>query len=186
MDIKIKGITRDIMAAALDQAKEGRIHILGIMNEELSKPRVELSPHAPQMRTIKVLPNKVRDIIGKGGATIKALAQDTGASVDVSDDGSVKIFAKTRESLETAITKIEAITADVENGKTYDGTVVKLMDFGVFINLMPGKDGLLHISEMGDGIDSPEGVYSEGDKVSVTVVNVDRQGKIKLSLAASQ
>jgi polyribonucleotide nucleotidyltransferase len=185
MDIKIKGITRDIMAAALDQAKEGRIHILGIMNEELSTPRVELSPHAPQMRTIKVLPNKVRDIIGKGGATIKGLAQDTGASVDVSDDGSVKIFAKTRESLEMAISKIEAITADVENGKTYDGTVVKLMDFGVFINLMPGKDGLLHISQMGDGIDSPEGVYSEGDKVSVTVVNVDRQGKIKLSLAAS-
>ena len=186
MDIKIKGITRDIMAAALDQAKEGRLHILGIMNEELANSRVELSEHAPQMRVIKVAPGKIRDIIGKGGATIKALAQDTGASVDVSDDGSVKIFAQSKQSLEQALARIEEITLDVENGQTYEGTIVKLMDFGAFVNLIPGKDGLLHISEFDGDFDHPEEAYSEGEKVTVTVANVDRQGKIKLVLAKSE
>ena len=184
MDIKIKGITRDIMSAALSQAKEGRIHILSIMNEELSKPRVELSSHAPQMKIINIAPNKVRDVIGKGGATIKSISQETEASLDISDDGAVKIFAKSKEALNAAITKIETLTVDVESGKTYKGTVVKLMEFGAFVNLLPGKDGLLHISEMGDGVNSPDQLYNEGDKVSVTVVNVDRQGKIKLALSS--
>ncbi len=186
MDIKITGITRDIMVAALEQAKEGRQHILSIMNEELSKPRVELSKHAPQMKMIKVAPGKIRDIIGKGGATIKALAQDTGASVDVSDDGSVKIFALSKDSLEKAIERIEEIVLDVENGQTYEGTVVKLMDFGAFVNLIPGKDGLLHISEFDGDVERSEDAYSEGDKVTVTVANVDRQGKIKLVLANAE
>ncbi len=179
MDIKIKGITREIMQAALDQAKEGRLHILGIMNEVISEYKTETSAHAPQVEVISIDPSKIRDVIGKGGATVKGITEKTGASIDTSDNGDVKIFAKSKASLEAAIAEVEALTASAEVGQTYTGKVVKVLDFGAFVNILPGKDGLLPFSEL-ESLGINPNTLAEGKSLKVMVQNVDRMGKIKL------
>ena len=148
MDIKIDGITAEIMEKALAQAKDGRLHILGRMNETLSEPRQHMSDFAPRIITISIDPSKIRDVIGKGGATIRAITEETGASIDITDDGVVKIASVDKQAGLEARKKIEEITADVEVGKVYNGRVARLMDFGAFVTILPGKDGLVHISQI--------------------------------------
>ncbi len=185
MDIKIDGITKEIMAAALDQAKEGRLYILEKMNEVISETREELSDFAPRIVTIKVHPDKIRDIIGKGGATIRALTEATGASIDIDDDGTVKVASADNAAAEDAIERIKAITADVEVGATYEGKIVKIMDFGAFVNLLPGKDGLVHISQIcHERVEKVSDKLSEGEVIKVKVLEVDKQGRIRLSMKA--
>ncbi len=185
MDIKIDGITKEIMAAALEQAKEGRLHILEKMNEVISETREELSDFAPRIVTIKVHPDKIRDIIGKGGATIRALTEATGASIDIEDDGTVKVASADNAAAEDAIERIKAITADVEVGATYEGKIVKIMDFGAFVNLLPGKDGLVHISQIcHERVEKVSDKLSEGEVIKVKVLEVDKQGRIRLSMKA--
>jgi len=150
MDIKIDGITREIMETALAQAREGRLHILGEMNKVISKPRSEMSEHAPRVLTIKIDPEKIRDVIGKGGVTIRSITEETGAAIDVADDGTVKIFSVDRAAGEQARKRIELITADVQVGAIYEGKVVRLMDFGAFVQILPGRDGLVHISQISE------------------------------------
>ena len=183
MDIKIKGITRDIMSNALDQAKEGRLHILGIMNESLSASRNEVSENALQINTVKIPSDKIKDLVGKGGSNIRKIQDETGTTLDIANDGEVKIYASSKESLDKCVDMIAESIAFIENGQTFEGTVVKLMEFGAFVNLMPGKDGLLHISQLGDDIDDVSNVLQEGQKVNVTVANVDKGGKIKLVMS---
>ncbi len=181
MDIKISGITSEIMHEALEQALAGRLHILGEMNNALSEPRTELSRHAPRIVTMKVAEDKVRTIIGKGGSTIKGLIDSTGVSIDIDDQGTVQLFSPDAEALEEAQKQIKALVAEVEVGQTYQGKVTKIVDFGAFINLLPGKDGLLHISQIcSDRSQKVEEVLSEGDTVEVFVAGVDRQGRVKL------
>ena len=180
MDIKISGINRDIMANALEQAREGRQHILGIMNECLSAPRTELPDNTLQAHKVQIPADKIRDVVGKGGATIRKIQDDTGASLDIADDGQITIYASNRAALDSCLEKIAESIAYIENGQQFEGTVVKLMEYGAFVNLMPGKDGLLHISELGDNVTDVSSVVSEGQKINVTVANVDRNGKIKL------
>jgi polyribonucleotide nucleotidyltransferase len=181
MDIKIKGITREIMQAALDQAKEGRLHILGIMNEVISEYKLETSDNAPQVEVITIDPGKIRDVIGKGGVTIKGITEKTGASIDTSDNGEVKIFARSKDALNAAIEEIMALTASAEVGQTYNGKVVKVLDFGAFVNILPGKDGLLPFSEL-ESIGVNPNTMAEGKSMRVMVQNIDRMGKIKLTL----
>jgi len=181
MDIKIKGITREIMQAALDQAKEGRLHILGIMNEVISEYRSQTADDAPQVEILTVDPGKIRDIIGKGGATVKGISEKTGASIDTSDNGEVKVFAKNKNALQAAIDAITVITADAEIGQTYHGKVVKVLDFGAFVNILPGKDGLLAFADLEAAGIQPNTI-NEGKSMKVMVQNVDRMGKIKLAL----
>ncbi len=180
MDIKIKGITRKIMQAALDQAKEGRLHILGIMNEVISEYKLETSNNAPQVEVITIDPSKIRDVIGKGGVTIKGITEKTGASIDTSDNGEVKIFARSKDALNAAIEEIMALTASAEVGQTYNGKVVKVLDFGAFVNILPGKDGLLPFSEL-ESIGVNPNTMAEGKNMKVMVQNIDRMGKIKLA-----
>ena len=185
MDIKIKGITRDIMQAALAQAKQGRMHILNEMNAVIAKPRAEMSEHAPRILTIKIDPAKIRDVIGKGGSTIRQITEETGATIDITDDGVVKIASVDNAAGQEALRRVEAITADVEMGQIYEGTVQKLMDFGAFVNILPGKDGLVHISQISDErVESVSDKLTEGDRVKVKVLEVDRQGRIRLSMKA--
>ncbi len=185
MDIKIDGITKEIMAVALEQAKEGRLYILEKMNEVISETRKELSDFAPRIVTIKVHPDKIRDIIGKGGATIRALTEATGASIDIDDDGTVKVASADNAAAEDAIERIKAITADVEVGTTYEGKIVKIMDFGAFVNLLPGKDGLVHISQIcHERVEKVSDKLSEGEVIKVKVLEVDKQGRIRLSMKA--
>lgn len=185
MDIKIEGITREIMNAALEQAREGRLHILEQMNKVLAKPREEMSEHAPRYITFKIHPDKIRDVIGKGGATIRAITEETGATVDISDDGTIKVASVDRAAGLEAQRRIEEITADVEVGKIYEGRVVKLMDFGAFVTILPGKDGLVHISQISEErVQSVADKLSEGDLVKVKVLEVDKQGRIRLSMKA--
>lgn len=185
MDIKIDGITKDIMQVALQQAKEGRLHILGIMNNALSKPREELSEHAPRIITIKIHPDKIRDVIGKGGAVIRALTEETGTTIDISEDGIVKIASVDGAAGQEAARRINMITADAEVGGIYEGTVVKLVEFGAFVNILPGKDGLLHISQIShERVENVADKLSEGQKVRVKVLEVDKQGRIRLSSKA--
>ncbi|WP_116963509.1 polyribonucleotide nucleotidyltransferase [Fastidiosibacter lacustris] len=179
MDIKIKGITREIMHAALEQAKEGRLHILGIMNEVISEYKMQTADNAPQVEIITIDPAKIRDVIGKGGVTIKGITEKTGASIDTSDNGEVKIFARSKDALNAAIAEIEALTASAEIGQTYSGKVVKALDFGVFVNILPGKDGLLPFSEL-ENIGVNPNTMTEGKTLKVMVQNIDRMGKIKL------
>lgn len=181
MDIKIKGITREIMQAALAQARDGRLHILGIMNEVISEYKKTMSDAAPQIHIMNVDPSKIRDIIGKGGATVKGIAERTGASIDTSDDGEVKVFAKNKTSLDAAIAEIEVIIAVPEVGNTYDGKVVKVLDFGAFVNILPGKDGLLSFSDLESQGVNPMTI-TEGKSVKVIVQAIERQGKVKLAL----
>lgn len=181
MDIKIAGITNEIMEQALDQALAGRIHILGIMNNALAEHRGELSQHAPRITTMKVAEDKIRTIIGKGGATIKGLIESTGVSIDIDDTGVIQLFSPDKEALEEAQKQIKALIAEIEVGQTYQGKVSKIVDFGAFINLLPGKDGLLHISQIcNDRSQKIESVLQEGQEIEVHVTGVDKQGRVKL------
>ena len=183
MDIKIKGITSEIMSKALDQAKEGRLHILDKMNEVLATPRNEMSDFAPRILTLKIDPAKIRDVIGKGGVTIRAITEETGAAIDITDDGLVKVASVDRVAGEKALKRIEDITAEVEVGRVYEGKVVRLMDFGAFVSILPGKDGLVHISQISeDRVEKVSDKLAEGDVVKVKVLEVDRQGRVRLSM----
>ena len=183
MDIKIDGITEEIMEIALAQALEARQHILGEMNKVLDKPRPEISENAPAMKVLNVHPDKIRDIIGKGGATIRAIVEETGADIDIEDDGSVRIYATDGEGMRAAVAKIEEITAEAEVGKIYEGKVARIVDFGAFITILPGKDGLLHISQIAEERVENVGDYlEEGQDVKVVCLDVDQRGRIKLSM----
>ncbi len=185
MDIKIDGITKEIMSAALAQAKEGRLHILEIMNEALAKPRSQMSDYAPRIVTFKVHPDKIRDIIGKGGVTIRAITEETGATIDITDDGTVKIASVDNAAGLEARRRIEQITADVEVGMIYSGRVAKLMDFGAFVTILPGKDGLVHISQISEErVENVSDKLKEGEMVKVKVLEIDKQGRIRLSMKA--
>jgi polyribonucleotide nucleotidyltransferase len=185
MDIKITGITKEIMHAALIQARDGRIHILDTMKQALEAPRAELSAWAPRMITIKIKPEKIRDVIGKGGAVIRALTEETGTTIDIQDDGTVTIACVSPEAGEAAKKRIEAITADVEVGRIYDGTVLKLLDFGAIVSVLPGKDGLLHISQIANERVNNVGDYlKEGQQVRVKVLEADDKGRLRLSMKA--
>ncbi|MEI6543869.1 MAG: polyribonucleotide nucleotidyltransferase [Methylococcales bacterium] len=183
MDIKIDGITAEIMKTALEQAKQGRLHILDEMNKALSSTRDEMSDFAPRIITFKIDPSKIREVIGKGGATIRSITEQTGASVDLTDDGIVKVASVDKAAGEEARRLIEEITAEVEVGKTYEGKVVRLMDFGAFVTILPGKDGLVHISQISDEhVDKVSDRLNEGDIVRVKVLEIDRQGRVRLSI----
>jgi polyribonucleotide nucleotidyltransferase len=185
MDIKIQGITREIMEIALGQAKDGRLHILGEMNKVIAAHRDEMSEHAPRMLSFKIDPEKIRDVIGKGGVTIRGITEETGASIDLSDDGWVKIFSVDKAAGEQAKKRIELITADVEVGAIYDGKVARLMDFGAFVTILPGRDGLVHISQIcEERVEKVSDKLKEGDVVRVKVLEVDKQGRIRLSMKA--
>ncbi len=181
MDIKITGITKSIMEQALEQAQAGRQHILGIMNNALAEHRGELSKHAPRILTMTVPEDKIRTVIGKGGATIKGLIESTGVSIDIDDKGVVQLFSPNTDALEEAQRQIKALIADVEVGQTYHGKVIKIVDFGAFINLLPGKDGLLHISQIcAERSHKVEDVLQEGQEIDVFVAGIDKQGRVKL------
>ncbi|MBH9343450.1 polyribonucleotide nucleotidyltransferase [Pseudomonas aeruginosa] len=183
MDIKINGITEEIMEIALGQALEARLNILGQMNQVIARPRAELSENAPTMLQMKIDSDKIRDVIGKGGATIRAICEETKASIDIEDDGSVKIYGETKEAAEAAKQRVLAITAEAEIGKIYVGKVERIVDFGAFVNILPGKDGLVHISQISDKrIDKVTDVLQEGQEVKVLVLDVDNRGRIKLSI----
>ncbi len=183
MDIKIEGITAEIMKTALAQAKQGRLHILGEMNKALSSTREQMSDYAPRIITFKIDPSKIREVIGKGGATIRGITEQTGASVDLTDDGIVKVASVDKAAGEEARRLIEEITAEVEVGKIYEGKVVRLMDFGAFVTILPGKDGLVHISQISDEhVDKVSDKLGEGDIVRVKVLEIDRQGRVRLSI----
>jgi len=185
MDIKINGITKEIMQVALDQAKEGRMHILGIMKGSIPNPRSDISAYAPRMITIKIKPEKIRDVIGKGGSVIRALTEETGTSIDIGEDGTVTIASVSSEGGELARRRIQEITAEVEVGKVYDGVVLKLLDFGAIVSLLPGKDGLLHISQIAnERVNSVADHLKEGQNVRVKVLEADEKGKVRLSMKA--
>ena len=185
MDIKVPGITREIMEVALSQARAGRLHILERMNAVLGEVRGEMSEYAPRITTIKIHPDKIRDVIGKGGATIRAITDETGAAIDIDDNGNVKIYSSDKTASDAARKRIEDITADVEVGKVYRGKVAKLMDFGAFVNILPGKDGLVHISQISnERVQNVSDKLSEGDFVKVKVLEIDRQGRVRLSMKA--
>jgi polyribonucleotide nucleotidyltransferase len=185
MDIKIDGITPEIMRVALEQAKEGRLHILGKMAEALPAPRKEMSDYAPRIISFTIDPSKIREVIGKGGATIRAITEETGASIDITDDGLVKVASVDKQAGMEAKRRIELITAEVEVGKVYEGKVVRLMDFGAFVTVLPGKDGLVHISQISDEhVEKVSDKLAEGDVVRVKVLEIDRQGRVRLSMKA--
>jgi polyribonucleotide nucleotidyltransferase len=185
MDIKIDGITREIMEIALAQAKEGRLHILATMGKAISKPRSEMSKYAPRIITFQIKQEKIREVIGKGGATIRAITEETGATVDISDDGVVKIASVDLIAGQEARRRIELITSDIEVGKIYEGKVVKLMDFGAFVTIPPGRDGLVHISQIAtERVEKVSDKLREGETVQVKVLEIDKQGRIRLSMKA--
>ncbi|MEO6927321.1 MAG: polyribonucleotide nucleotidyltransferase [Rhodanobacter sp.] len=185
MDIKIDGITEEIMKVALAQAKRGRLHILGEMAKALTEARSEMSEFAPRLITIKIHPDKIREVIGKGGATIRSITEETGTTIDINDDGTIIIGSVNREAGEAAKKRIEQITSDVEPGRIYEGKVAKLMDFGAFVTIMPGKDGLVHVSQISDErVEKVSDKLKEGDIVKVKVLEVDKQGRIRLSMKA--
>jgi polyribonucleotide nucleotidyltransferase len=183
MDIKINGITPEIMKVALEQAKAGRLHILGEMNKVIDKARPQMSEWAPTIVTIKIDPEKIRDVIGKGGAVIRQITEETGTTIDIENDGTVKIASVDAASGREALRRIELITADVEVGRVYEGKVVRLMDFGAFVAILPGRDGLVHISQISDErVERVSDKLKEGDVVKVKVLEVDRQGRVRLSM----
>ena len=185
MDIKVQGITKEIMQVALAQAKEGRLHILSKMQESMSVVRTELSEHAPRMVTIKIHPDKIREVIGKGGATIQAITKETGCSIDIQDDGTVTIASTSASGMEEAKRQIEGITAEAEVGKIYEGPVVKILEFGALVNILPGKDGLLHISEIAhERVKEVKDFLQEGQVVKVKLLAADDRGRLKLSMKA--
>ncbi|ABB31823.1 polyribonucleotide nucleotidyltransferase [Geobacter metallireducens RCH3] len=182
MDIKITGVTREIMGKALEQAKEGRLHILGKMAEALAAPRTDLSPYAPRITTIWVKTDKIRDVIGAGGKNVRGITEATGVSIDIEDTGKINIASTNKEACDKAIKMIRDLTAEAEEGKLYMGTVRKVMDFGAFVEIFPGTDGLVHISELDtERVKDVTDILKEGDKVLVKCIGIDKQGKIKLS-----
>jgi len=185
MDIKIEGITKEIMDVALSQAYDARIHILAEMAKVIDAPREELSDYAPRITTFKINPDKIRDVIGKGGATIRSITEETGTSIDITDDGEVKISSVDNIAGQEARRRVEQLTADVEVGTIYEGKVAKIMDFGAFVTILPGKDGLVHISQISnERVENVSDKLSEGDVIKVKVLEVDKQGRIRLSMKA--
>ncbi len=185
MDIKIQGITKEIMQVALAQAKDARLHILNLMQEAAAGPRQEMSAYAPRLYTFKINPEKIRDVIGKGGAVIRALTEETGTTIDIQDDGTITIAATSGEAAAAARARIDAITAEVEIGKIYEGTVLKILDFGAIVQVLPGKDGLLHISQIAqERVNKVEDYVKEGQIVRVKVLETDDRGRVKLSMKA--
>jgi len=185
MDIKIEGINKEIMDAALKQAKEGRLHILGEMSKAISTPRAELSEYAPRIIAIKINPERIRDVIGKGGSVIRALCEETGCTIDIEDDGTVKIASADNAAAQEACRRVKQLTADIEVGMIYEGKVAKLMDFGAFVTILPGKDGLVHISQISrERVENVGDKLKEGEVVRVKVLEVDKQGRIRLSMKA--
>jgi len=183
MDIKIDGITRQIMEQALAQAREGRLHILGKMGEVISQPSRELSEYAPRYTTLRINPEKIRDVIGKGGVTIRAITEETGATIDITDDGVVKIAAVDKAAGDEARRRIEQITADVEVGQIYEGKVARIMDFGAFVTILPGRDGMVHVSQIcEERVQNVSDKLAVGDVIKVKVLEIDRQGRIRLSM----
>jgi len=183
MDIKIEGITKEIMDKALTQAKGARLHILEVMDQAISTGRDEISDFAPRIHTIKINPEKIRDVIGKGGATIRALTEETGTNIELDDDGTVRISAVDGNQANMAIERIKQLTAEVEVGQIYEGKVVRLADFGAFVNILPGKDGLVHISQISqERVEKVSDYLKEGQEVKVKVLEVDRQGRVRLSM----
>ena len=185
MDIKIQGITEEIMKVALAQAKQGRLHILKEMANALTAPRTELSEFAPRLLTIKIHPDKIREVIGKGGSTIQAITKETGTQIDIQDDGTIVIASVNAAAAQAAKARIEQITSDVEPGRIYEGKVAKIMDFGAFVTILPGKDGLVHVSQISnERVEKVSDKLKEGDVVKVKVLEVDKQGRIRLSMKA--
>jgi len=185
MDIKIDGITEEIMRTALTQAREGRRFILGEMAKVLDQPRPEMSEYAPRLFTMKIHPDKIRDVIGKGGVTIRAITEETGTIIDIQDDGTITIASNNQVAADAARKRIEQITADVEPGRIYEGKVAKLMDFGAFVTILPGRDGLVHVSQISnERVERVSDKLKEGDSVRVKVLEVDKQGRIRLSIKA--
>jgi len=183
MDLKIDSITREIMQVALTQAQAGRLHILDEMDKVLAQPRAQMSEWAPSIITIKIDPEKIREVIGKGGAVIRAITEETGTTIDIENDGTVKIASVDGVSGREAQRRIELITAEVEVGRIYEGKVARLMDFGAFVTILPGKDGLVHISQISDErVERVSDKLKEGDVIRVKVLEVDRQGRIRLSM----
>ena len=183
MDIKIQGITKEIMAVALSQAREGRMHILELMQQAMPHARTEISQHAPRLYTFKINPEKIRDVIGKGGSVIRALTEETGTSIDIKDDGTVTIASVNADQLNVAKKRIEDITAEVEVGRVYDGTVLRLLDFGAIVQVLPGKDGLLHISQIAnERVNQVSDYLKEGQAVKVKVLEADDKGRLRLSM----
>ncbi|MCG9697331.1 polyribonucleotide nucleotidyltransferase [Shewanella sp. Isolate11] len=187
MDIKIEGITQEIMQIALQQAYGARVHILNVMDQAISGHREDISDHAPRITTLKINPEKIRDVIGKGGATIRALTEETGTTIELEDDGTVKIASANGEATKEAIRRIQEITAEVEVGTVYNGKVVRIVDFGAFVTILPGKDGLVHISQIAEERVANVSDYLEvGQEVKVKVMEVDRQGRVRLSMKEAQ
>jgi polyribonucleotide nucleotidyltransferase len=185
MDIKIQGITKEIMQVALAQAKEARMHILGKMQEAMAEAKTEVSNFAPRLFTMKINPEKIRDVIGKGGSVIRALTEETGTQINIDEDGTITIASADPEKAELAKRRIEQITAEVEIGKVYEGPITKILDFGALVNLLPGKDGLLHISQIAhERVEKVTDYLSEGQIVKVKVMETDEKGRIKLSMKA--
>jgi polyribonucleotide nucleotidyltransferase len=183
MDIKIAGITEEIMQVALDQAKGGRMHILGEMAKALNQPRPELGEFAPRIEVITIPTDKIREVIGSGGKVIREIVEKTGAKIDISDDGTVKVASADGKAIKAAINWIKSIAAEPEVGTIYQGTVVKLVDFGAFVNFFGARDGLVHVSQMAQGrVAKPSDVVKEGDKVWVKLLGFDDRGKVRLSM----
>jgi polyribonucleotide nucleotidyltransferase len=183
MDIKIEGINEEIMETALQQAHEARLHILEQMSTVIGQSRSEVSDNAPSMATIQIAPDKIRDVIGKGGATIRKICDDTGASIDLDDDGTVRIYAEDKTAAKAAIDTVLAITAEPEIGKLYRGTVARITDFGAFVTFMPGTDGLVHISQIvPERVNDVRDYLSEGQEVTVKVLDIDNRNRVKLSI----
>ncbi|MCB2006114.1 MAG: S1 RNA-binding domain-containing protein, partial [Rhodoferax sp.] len=185
MDIKIQGITKEIMQVALAQAKEARMHILGKMQEAMGSAKTEVSNFAPRLYTMKINPEKIRDVIGKGGAVIRGLTEETGCQINIDEDGTITIASTDAGQAEVAKQRIEQITAEVEIGKVYEGPITKILDFGALVNLLPGKDGLLHISQIAhERVEKVTDYLSEGQIVKVKVLETDEKGRVKLSMKA--
>jgi len=183
MDIKIQGITEQIMEIALGQALEARLHILGQMNQVISTSRSTLSDNAPSMTTVKIDAEKIRDLIGKGGATIRSICEETQAQIDIDDDGTVRIYGADKAATDAAVQRVLGITAEAEIGKVYEGTVSRIVDFGAFVTILPGKDGLVHISQIANQrVENVSDYLKEGQQIKVKVLDVDQRGRIKLSI----
>jgi len=185
MDIKIQGITKEIMQVALAQALEARLHILGKMKAAMGSARTELSEFAPRLYTMKINPERIRDVIGKGGATIRAITEETGTTIDIQEDGSITIAATTGDAARQAMKRIEELTAEVEVGRVYDGTVLRLLEFGAIVSVLPGKDGLLHISQIAnERVNQVSDYLKEGQSLRVKVIEADEKGRLRLSMKA--
>jgi polyribonucleotide nucleotidyltransferase len=183
MDIKVEGVTPEIMRVALEQARAARLHILEEMNRVIREPRAKMSEWAPSIITLKIDPEKIRDVIGKGGAVIRQITEETGTTIDIESDGTVKIASVSGAAGREAQRRVELITADVEVGQIYEGKVARLMDFGAFVTILPGRDGLVHISQISnERVERVSDKLKEGDVIRVKVLEVDRQGRIRLSM----